>query len=279
MIILNLTGQLGNQMFQYALGRRLQLLGRHVFYYTGYYKQNPNHYFGLPRFPVEIPLASDNQVLMMRDDRHLLIDRIRRKLFGKRTHVISEIDHQSYTFMEDVFFAKHAFIDGYWQSEKYFKDIQEVIRQDFTFPLSSNLSNWEISKEMEAYTSVSLHVRRGDYLGGFPVLNNSYYDPAMSFFRKEYGDVRFYVFSNDMEWCRANIKGRDVKYIDWNVGEDSLFDMWLMTKCKHNIIANSSFSWWGGWLNSNVDKVVIAPRVWFYHADTPNIYCDDWIKM
>jgi hypothetical protein len=274
-----MTGQLGNQMFQYALGRRLQLAGRNVRYYTGYYRQHPHHYFGLSRFPVLIPAASDNQVLAMRDDRHRLIDRIRRKIFGRHPHVVSEIDHRSYAFMEDVFLTKHAFIDGYWQSEKYFKDIQDVIRKDFTFPVSGDIRNQELAKEMGDCTSVSVHVRRGDYLGGFPVMDHSYYGPAMSYFREKYGPVRFYVFSNDMDWCRTNIQGRDVRYVDWNVGEDSLFDMWLMTQCKHNIIANSSFSWWGAWLNRHENKEVIAPKVWLYHADTPDICCDQWIRM
>ena len=110
-------------------------------------------------------------------------------------------------------------------------------------------------------------------------MDGTYYDPAMEYFIQKYGDVRFYVFSNDIDWCRGHLKAENVTYVDWNNGKDSPYDMWLMTQCKHNIIANSSFSWWGAWLNHNKGKEVVAPKTWFYHAATPDIYCEDWIVI
>ena len=127
--------------------------------------------------------------------------------------------------------------------------------------------------------SVSIHVRRGDYLGAFPVLDESYFNPAMAYFAEKYSDVRFYVFSNDIDWCRHHLIADKITFVDWNTGKDSPFDMWLMTQCRHNIIANSSFSWWGAWLNQNKGKQVIAPKTWFYHAETPDVYCKDWIVI
>lgn len=277
MIIVNIHGQLGNQMFQYSLGKHLQLRGKKVLYYTGYYKDHPEHDFALSRvFDLELPEANADQMLACRDDRHRLIDRIRRKLFGKHEHLFSEVESISYDYRPDVFDLKRGLIDGYWQSELYFKPIEKTIRETFSFPKAIE-RNEELAKEMSRTLSVSVHVRRGDYLGSFPVMDESYYKPAMAFFNEEYGDVHFYVFSNDIQWCREHLVANKITYVDWNTGKDSPFDMWLMTQCKHNIIANSSFSWWGAWLNQNERKKVIAPKLWLFHAATPDVYCNDWI--
>lgn len=276
MIIVNLTGQLGNQMFQYALGKQLERLGKKVTYNVAYYRQHPEHYFGLPRFGIEVPVADIKQVLAFQEDRHRLIDRARRKFFGRHPHVFSEIGAKSYAFREDVSSFPKGYVDGYWQSEKYFSNIADEIRKLYTFPGSDNLKNIQLADEMQHCTSVSIHVRRGDYLGSFPVLDEAYFTPAMQYFLEKYNDVHFYVFSNDILWCKDHIVAEKITYIDWNTGNDSLFDMWLMTQCKHNIIANSSFSWWGAWLNRHLDKCVIAPNRWFYTIDTPDIYADKW---
>lgn len=279
MLIVNINGQFGNQMFQYALGRHLQLCGKRVAYYTGYYKRHPEHDFALPRiFGMDLPEATTNQMLACREDRHRLVDRIRRKVFGRHEHVFSEIGSKTYDFRPEVFAFKRGLIDGYWQSEKYFLPIEDVIRNDFTFPEASE-RNRLLALELSGNTSVSLHVRRGDYLGCFPVLDVSYYNQAMDYFLDKYENVHFYVFSNDLSWCRDNLKADKMTFVDWNTGKDSPYDMWLMSQCKHNVIANSSFSWWGAWLNQNKDKEVIAPKTWFYHAETPDIYCKDWIVL
>lgn len=279
MVIINLTGQLGNQMFQYALGRKFQSLNRTVKYYAGYFADHPNHYFGLCRFPINIPLVDEQTVLSMTDDRHRLIDRIRRKLIGKRAHIISRVGFDSHVYDPSILDTRDAFIDGYWQTEKYFSDIRHILLADFSFPKSENSRNQLVVNEIKNNVSISIHVRRGDYLGGFPVMSQEYYKSAMQYFKNKYRNPVFYVFSNDMEWCKQNIVGDDVKYIDWNTGEDSIFDMWLMTQCKHSIIANSSFSWWGAWLNQNDGQEVISPKIWFDNKPTPDIWCQDWIKM
>lgn len=276
MIIININGQLGNQMFQYALGYHLERLGRRVKYDLSYYKQHPEHYFGLPRFGIEVPMADAKEVLAFQEDRHRLIDRLRRKVFGKHIRVFTEIGAESYAFREDVFSFSKGYVNGYWQSEKYFINISEEIQKLYTFPASDNPKNRCLSEEMQGCTSVSIHVRRGDYLGGFPVMDDGYYGPAMDYFRAKYNNVHFYVFSNDLAWCKEHFDGNDTSFIDWNTGDNSIFDMWLMTQCKHNIIANSSFSWWGAWLNRHPDKEVIAPSGWFTHTETPDIYAEGW---
>lgn len=279
MLIVDINGQFGNQMFQYALGRHLQLRGRKVRYYTGYYKQHPEHDFALPRiFGLELPGATTNQMLACREDRHRLIDRVRRKIFGRHEHVFTEIGTGSLAYKPEVFDFKRGLIDGYWQSEKYFLPIEETIRREFTFPEAS-IRNKALAREMSETLSVSIHVRRGDYLGGIPVMDEKYFYPAMAYFKERYGDVHFYVFSNDINWCREHLKAEKITFVDWNTGKDSPYDMWLMTQCKHNIIANSSFSWWGAWLNRNERKVVVAPKIWFNRVSTPDVYCVRWVVM
>ena len=277
MVIVDINGQFGNQMFQYALGRHLQLRGRKVLYHTGYFKERPEHDFALPRiFGLDLPKATTNQVLACREDRHRLIDRVRRKVFGRHERVFTEVGTGSLAYKSEVFDFERGLIDGYWQSEKYFLPIADVIRNDFTFPEAST-RNKELAKEMSENISVSIHVRRGDYLGGFPVMDESYYEPAMTYFVEKYGDVHFFVLSNDIAWCHEHLKADKITYVDWNTGKNSPFDMWLMTQCKHNIIANSSFSWWGAWLNQNEGKEVVAPHLWLYHEKTPDVYCNNWI--
>lgn len=276
MIIISINGQLGNQMFQYALGYHLECLGRKVEYDLSYFKQHPEHYFGLPLFGIVVPVANVKKVLAFQEDRHRFIDRLRRKVFGKHIRVFSEIGAKSYAFREDVFSFAKGYINGYWQSEKYFYNIAEEIRKLYSFPVSDNPKNRCLLEEIQECTSVSIHVRRGDYLGGFPVMDDMYFVPAMDYFRAKYNDVHFYVFSNDFAWCKKHFVGDDISYIDWNTGVNSIFDMCLMSQCKHNIIVNSSFSWWGAWLNQNPNKEVIAPDIWFFHAQTPDIYAKGW---
>ncbi len=279
MIIINLTGQLGNQMFQYALGRHLQLRGRKVLYYTGYFRQHPEHDFALPRvFGLDLPEATTNQVLACREDRHRFIDRLRRKVFGRHERVFSETGTGSLAFKPEVFAFNRGLVNGYWQSEKYFLPIAETIRKDFGF-IGVSERNKRLAESMRDCVSVAIHVRRGDYLGAFPVMDNDYYLPAMRYFADRFENVRFFVFSNDLAWCKEHLNADNITFVDWNTGKYSPYDMWLMTQCKHNIIANSSFSWWGAWLNQNESKEVVAPKIWFNNIFTPDVYCEGWLVM
>ena len=280
MIIVYLSEQMGNQMFQYALGKQLEMLGKDVRFTLRYFDRHPEHEFVLPRiFNLQLPVATEAEVQAEWDFRSRFFYRVNKKVFGWDPLLIQEVSKECYPrpFNARVLAFDHGILNGYWQSEKYFASIADIIHKDFTFPEPS-LRNRERAEEMAACTSVSIHVRRGDYQGLFPLLTEDYYSPAMDYFKEKYGDVHFYVFSNDLDWCREHLKAERITYVDWNTGADSPFDMWLMTQCKHNIIANSTFSWWGAWLNGNEGKEVVAPRTWdFYFKDHPDLYCPDWI--
>lgn len=180
-----------------------------------------------------------------------------------------------------------TYFKGFYQSERFFAEVSEEVRRTFRFDLS--LAS-EASMEMRARLAadpraVGLHVRRGDYLEpkhfasvgcvcGLP-----YYRNAIAEITRRVGRPHFYVFSDDPAWARENLPLEQATFIDWNRGKDSWQDMMLMSCCRHNIICNSTFSWWGAWLNPNADKVVVCPERWFENSETPYIYPPIWTKV
>ena len=157
--------------------------------------------------------------------------------------------------------------NGFWQSEHYFKAYETDIRRLFTFDTTSlNPRSAALAPELRQDNTVSLHIRRGDYTE-HPEFRNicttDYYRAAVEVINQQVTNARFYVFTNDATWVRQHINFVPYQLIDWNMQVDSWQDMYLMTQCRHNIIANSSFSWWGAWLNNNCHKVVVAPQRWF----------------
>jgi hypothetical protein len=275
MIIVNVNSQLGNQMFQYALYRKLLYLGKKVKLDTRYYQAKPEQ-FALDIFNLKLNIASEKEILKARDEYRSYADRLRRKFLGKRKTIFEEITSKSLCFKPEVFTVKNAYVDGYWQSEKYFSDIRNILLKDFTFPPLQEEKNKQLLDLIRQNLSVSIHIRRGDYANGFPMLPKEYYQAAMQYFSDKYKEAFFVVFSNDNAWAKENITFEKGIFVDWNTGRNSYKDMYLMSQCRHNIIANSSFSWWGAWLNSNENKEVIAPDIWFFHHETPDIYCEGW---
>jgi len=177
---------------------------------------------------------------------------------------------------------ENMILDGYFQSEKYFKDCDKV-KEMFKIKQDIIDSVYEKNKELlDRDNVVSVHLRRGDYLN-FPehhlVMNLNYFMKAMKKFPK---DSIFLVFSDDTEWCKNNFPGIGEKFFIIE-GQSDVEDFAMMTMCDHNCIANSSFSWWAAWLNDNPEKIVVAPEKWFGTAyadwNTDDLYCDDWIKI
>ena len=166
----------------------------------------------------------------------------------------------------------NKFLDGYWQSEKYFIESEIDIRNDLK--INETMIHYIMNKyPILNEETVSMHIRRGDYLNlqdNHPVQPLDYYNKAYDLINDL--NINVIVFSNDMQWCKNNIKFDNITYIE---GETNIVDMYIMSLCKHNIIANSSFSWWGAWLNENEYKKVIAPINWFGPSST--LYVGDII--
>ena len=171
-------------------------------------------------------------------------------------------------------------LNGYFQTEKYFLHIKEKIKKEFEF--KEHIKNEALKLKSNSSDTVSIHFRRGDYLGASDLYTNldlDYYQIAINYFNDK--DYVFYIFSDDINWCKEIFgESERISYIETN---DQFIDLCLMSMCEHNIIANSSFSWWGAWLNINPDKKVIAPKVWFgpglIHLQSDDLYCENWILL
>lgn len=195
---------------------------------------------------------------------------------------------ENFIFYPSVFefTHKHQLFMGTWQSERFFDGAVSFVRQSFQFKqtLLSALTV-ELSKAMQSQNSVSIHIRRGDYLsnqyadGFVGVCTDQYYWAAIDYLQTKIGSLHYYIFTDDKEWVKENFRLDNAIYVQHNTGSDSWQDMYLMSQCKHNIIANSSFSWWGAWLNSSPDKIVIAPKKWWNSFDNDDVVPIEWIRL
>jgi hypothetical protein len=295
MVAVIITGGLGNQMFQYASARALayrlkQPLSLDISSFETDIPNVAKRTFELGLFPNINPafLTSFKKSGFYQSRRW---DNRLRKLLGMP--IGSVLYESTHSFNETFLAAKPpVLMQGYWQTERYFREVRDIVQKDFEFPkLSEKDINTSLLDEIKQSESVAVHVRRGDYISYEPthnfhgVCSLSYYESAISYIVEKYPVCRFYFFSDEPEWVQSNLikEGINGKVISVNKGADSWKDMLLMSNCKHNIIANSSFSWWGAWLNQHPHKKVIAPSKWFKTNDPffePNeIVPKSWLKF
>lgn len=214
----------------------------------------------------------------------LFIDRLRNKLRIGNCVIVQRNFGYDLKYIHFKPSSKHSYLlDGYWQSEKYFASCVNQVRQAFKFP-SLDKGNQLIAQQIEQVNSVSVHVRRGDYVNNplhGDICTLDYYKRAIGIINSKIANPQFYVFSDDVAWCKDNLSLPNAVYVDGNQGKNSYKDMQLISLCKCNIIANSSFSWWGAWLNINSNKVVIAPRKWFNDTrfNVSDLLPNEWIKI
>jgi len=291
MIIASLNSGFGNQMFQYACARAVAAKNGYEFGMEGTYLERdplrglelPRH-FGLERFL----LTPATLQARARETAGFVRRRLNRRRFPD-AFGLPLYQEKQFTFDPAIFdVADNTLLRGYWQTEKYFNEFADIIRQDFQFAASPSARNAELIAELDETSSVALHVRRGDYVADPLVAKNhgvcppAYYERAVEFLNEKLDSYRLYVFSDEPDWVRANMQfDSSTTYVSWNRGADSFEDMRLMSHCKHNVIANSSFSWWGAWLNPSPQKVVIAPAKWFgtLPHDTSDLVPSSWIRL
>lgn len=292
MFISHIIGGLGNQMFQYASGRALSL-DREVPHrvdtqdFEGYALHNGyelNRVFNIN--PQSASHSDLRSVLGWRSPSF-----IRRRLFRddmvwlRGPNLIVDTQLASWTELSDV--PDDCYLMGNWQTEKYFQNAEETIRSDFSFKTPLIGKNKEIADRMLGRQAVSLHVRRGDMaknatsLAFHGLCTLEYYQRAVEYVISRIAQPEFFIFSDDIPWAKNNIKlEHPCHFVDFNAGSESYNDMHLMSLCRHHIIANSSFSWWGAWLNPGKDKIVVAPQRWFaVEYDALNIVPPGWIKL
>ena len=292
MIISNIIGGLGNQMFQYAAGRACSLklavpLKLDTRDFSGYQLHQG---FELDRlFNCHAEIAADTDLAKILGwQRAKLAQRLLRRPQLKNLRYKSFVVEPHFNYWSGISqLEDNKYLYGYWQSEKYFTEFTEQIREDFTFKLPFSDQNAEIAEQISQVNAVSLHVRRGDYANSpkttatHGLCSLDYYRAAIDYVIAHVVQPHFFIFSDDIAWVKANLNiGSSAFFIDHNTNQESYNDMRLMSLCKHNIIANSSFSWWGAWLNQNAEKIVIAPTQWFSKpADTSDLIPASWIRV
>ena len=292
MIIANLVGGLGNQMFQYAAGRALSLeRGVPLRIDVGEFSHHSIHQgFELGRVfaaPVALIESADlYEVLGWRSFRPAMRVLSRPEArFIRGNSLVVEPHFHYFSGIKQV--PSSCYLRGYWQSERYFSTASDSIRADFTFCLPMSEKNEQVAAEISSAKAVSLHVRRGDYvndphtLSVHGVCSLEYYGRAVRYVAERVTDPIFFVFSDDTDWVKKHLQiNHPCRYVDHNRGQESYNDMRLMSLCKHHIIANSSFSWWGAWLNSGSDKIVVAPVRWFANNNrTDDLLPDGWMRL
>ena len=286
MIIAKLQGGLGNQMFQYAAARKLSVkYGVDLLLDHSYLERNSQDRYGFTarNFELEVFRITANRFSPEMVD----------KFFdAKEVEHIELYNEKPVSY--DAFFKKVsdcAYINGYFQSYRYFEDIRQILSVDFSFNHNPEIVlNSSTISQIRNANAVAIHIRRGDYVSQsnihnlYYILPLSYYQKAINIVLEKQPNLEFFVFSDDIRWAEQNLVHSKAKlHFVLKNNSPNWLDMYLMSICKHNIIANSTFSWWAAWLNNNEDKIVIAPKKWFQQPregiKLRDLCPSEWIKM
>lgn len=272
MIIIEVMGGLGNQMQQYALYQKMKSLGKEAkLDVSWFFDENKQKSVLAARslelewfdhLPMECCTEQEKRALLGKGG---FFGKVKKKLLpGTDRHF-----QETGMYHPEIFELDNAYLSGFWACEKYYAGILPKLRELIVFPKQETgeaaRRNRDLMERMGKESSVSLHIRRGDYLdpenaamfGG--ICTDAYYEAAVRFIRERFPEAHFYVFSDDPAYAKERYREPDFTVVDWNTGKNSLFDMQLMSCCKHNICANSTFSFWGARLNPSKDKIMIRP--------------------
>lgn len=287
-------GGLGNQMFQYAVGRALALrTGATLKLDTCHFDRHHDRQYELGCFRIQAQLADEEDLAAFGlDGRHWpgQLDGVRRRLRAHLAPGPFQIwRERSFRFDPAIIELQgFVYLEGYWQSERYFLDQAEMLRHEFEPAEPTDSDNARLAAGIEAVNAVSIHVRRGDYVHSATTnryhgtCSIDYYRAAVAHMCANTTAPQFFVFSDEPEWVRAQFKlGVPITTVSINSPDRGYRDMLLMARCRHHITANSSFSWWGAWLGRDPAKIVVAPRRWFNSdsIDTRDLVPDTWVRM
>ncbi len=290
MIIVQLKGGLGNQLFQYAAGLSLALHHGVEVKVDTTLLQKPDEQIGtlrsfdLQQFVAAPLVATTNEL----DEFYhpSFLKKMAEKLLPPYKRSIYK--EAAFTYDNNFFSAaNHLYLKGYRQSEKYFKRIEPSIKKQFVLKPNSLIHLNENAIPLQQSNSVSIHIRRGDYNNKevqdyHGVLDKQYFQTAIDHINKEVKGASFFIFSDDIDWVKQELVfDKPVRYISNDVTKTHFEDFYLMQHCKHNIISNSTFSWWAAWLNPNLNKTIIAPKKWFNNAplNTKDLIPESWMRL
>jgi hypothetical protein len=296
MIIIKLISGLGNQLFQYAVARQLAIKnGDRVKLDISFYMGQQMRNYGLKYFNINADIATE-------DDVASVMDVYKCKFILQKIYCgIESVLHKHYNrhYKEDGWWRYepslykikgNVYLEGYWQHYKYFEGLDKQIFDELSLKNASEAERYSVFDAVHADdSSVSLHIRRGDYVTDrsaadlMGILPLSYYERAIEYICERVYNPSFYIFSDDLEWARTNLKIKQpTTFVNIEDGKKDYLELVLMSRCRHNILANSSFSWWGGFLNQNKAKIVIAPKQWVKQPDvnkTIFISFPDWVQL
>ncbi len=291
MIIIKLKGGLGNQLFQYAAGRALSLRsGLPLKLDVSGYQSDALRNYRLRFYGIVEDFATETEINRLNPPKHEFLAWSRLHI-GKRFkpfHRASYIRERWFPFDPEILkISQPAYLNGYWQSERYFSDITDVLVREFTPTPVPRADNEALAQRMRSSASVSLHIRRGDYVSNPEAqrvhgsLSLDHYRRAVDLMAGRVAGPHFFIFSDDIGWAAENLDlAYPATFVGATGGNADYEDLWLMSQCRHQIIANSSFSWWGAWLNRNPDKIVIAPQRWFAASiDTRDLIPSGWLRI
>jgi hypothetical protein len=277
-------------MFQYAIARALAEKNEDTFKMDlSFYESQKLRGFELDCFSIAAEFASQSECALVSGQGKVfkrVMARLGFNLYIPSSYVLERKSDET-KFRKSIFNKSGSmYLEGYWQNERYFKHIRDVILNDFRIKDRISDSAVEHLKNIKVTPSVSLHIRRGDYLSDLKVskvhgmCDLEYYQKAISYLSSRIQDPVIYVFSDDIEWCKKNLGFLKNKVFIDNT-KTAIEDLELMRNCDHNIIANSTFSWWGAWLNENDDKIVVAPRKWFFSERMQHLtpVPTEWMKI
>lgn len=269
MIIIEIAGGLGNQLQQYALYRKFLQMGKEAKVDISWFSPKKQERM-LAKRQLELDYFDGlvYEACTLGEKTALIggegvTGKIRRKCFPFTIYKFTE----NQMYHPEIFTFEDMYISGYFACEKYYADILYDLRDKIKFPAPQNSLNQEMAKEMRGRESVSVHLRRGDYLDSENaaifgnICTDAYYEKAMEIIEEKYSDAHFYLFSDDISYVEKKFVGKEYTVVNINHGKDSFYDMWLMSNCKHNICANSTFSFWGARLNQNESKIMIRPTI------------------
>lgn len=284
MIIVKLRGGLGNQLFQYSLGRHLAIKNKtDLKFDTTWFGAIPDRKYELGNFKVVGSVATASDLAPYAQS---VLGKMKQILTKETANIVTE---RLFEFDPSVLeLGPDAYLDGYWQSEKYFEEIADIIRHDLQLKTAPSGQNKTRLDQIEHCDAVALHLRRGDYVtnqtanqhhGTTPL---DYYYAGVKHLINTVKKPHFFVFSDDPEWVKEHLRlDYPTTYVTHNDPEHGCEDLRLMSACRHFIIANSSFSWWGAWLSSHPKKIIIAPKRWFLdseHTDR-DLIPNHWIRL
>jgi hypothetical protein len=289
MLIVKIHGGLGNQLFQYAFAKSLAYKNNTDFKLDiHFFDDQVLRSYNLCDFNIIENIASSSEISVFKQTKRSAFNFLKSKLFKPEAQIVEE---KSLDFNQLYFKPlTNAYLSGYWQSEKYFADIKTQIKNEFTPKTPPSTTNYFLLNKIKSNNAISLHIRRGDFEKEETVnkihgtCSPGYYENAANLIANKLTDPIFYIFSDDISWARHNLKlNYKMHFVDINDEHSAFEDLRLMYNCKHHIIANSTFSWWGAWLNTKPDKIVIAPIKWFNDAElnyqAMDIVPETWIRI